>query len=419
MEITPKQSTCPRSGPSAEREEEWQEGGKLLTHRDIQKEYRQLAWFDELNKIGRHWKPKPADTNDPLWREQLRQAYLWTHIGLWANGAGDFSYRSDADAVVNKAMEYLEADLRSYDPQKSSLGERISHQIGARLKDALAFCTISRDHSAWSDQLTLLQSLFPRDPAGRGEWAERVVRECARFYRKQFDRIAGKTDLRAHVRGQLRDMLLSFDPDTQRLHTLVDNWVRNVLRGDQEDITLSSLDAPVGEEGENTFGEILSGTGDDPGDIVEKADEYSVILIALVANYQLHIGKGTRKKRVLYSRLNYTEQLSYFAQALPLPDAHRQDLLKPLEEDYYRYFMQIAPRAALTLRAMERARIRPVIGTGPYQLEDVRWDDQGFLPAKSQMGYLDGKGISSSDSAVSEQRKPYREAFLENLRERL
>ena len=81
--------------------------------------------------------------------------------------------------------------------------------------------------------------------------------------------------------------------------------------------------------------------------------------------------------------------------------------------------MQVAPTAALTLRTIERARIRSVVGTGPFRLENVCWDDQGFLPAKSQMGYLNGKGISSSNSSVSEQRKPYRESFLDALRKRL
>ena len=396
----------------------WSDHNKLLSPRAVQKEYRQCEWYEELNKIGQHWHPKTSD-QDPVWHDQLRQAYLWTHIALWANGTGDFFYRSDADAVFNKAMEYLESDLRSYDPQKSALGTRISHKINGRLKDALAFCTISRDHSAWADQLSLLQSLFPRDPAGCEEWVNRVIKEVTHFYMKRLDRIASKPEIRTHVRRQLRDTLLHFDPDTQQLHALVDDWVRNVLHGDQEDVTLNSLDAPVGEDGEHSFGHMLPSTGDDPSDIVEQANEYSVILIALVANYHLHVGKGSLKKRVLYSRLNYTEQLSYFAQALPLPDDHRQDLLKPLDEDYYRYFMQVSPTVPLTLRTIERARIRYDIGTGFFRLVDVRWDDQGFLPAKSQMGYLNGKGIPSSNSSVSEQRKPYREAFLNNLKERL
>ena len=396
----------------------WSDHNKLLSPRAVQKQYRQLEWYEELNKIGQHWHPKTSD-QDPVWREQLRQAYLWTNVALWANGTGDFLHRSDADAVINKAMKYLEADIKSYDPQRSALGARISNMIGLRLKDALAYCTISRDHGAWADQLTLQQSLFPADPARREAWINGVIKETFHFYAKRIDSIASKPEVRKAVRNQLRDLLLDFDPHDQSLHTLVEQWVTSALHGDQTDITQSSLDTPAGEEGDGSVGELIPDHRFDPSDIVEQANEYSVILIALVANYHLHIGKGSLKTRVLYSRLNYTEQLSYFAQALPLPDDHRQDLLKPLEEDYFRYFMQVAPTAALTLRTIERARIRSVVGTGPFRLENVCWDDQGFLPAKSQMGYLNGKGISSSNSSVSGQRKPYRESFLDALRKRL
>lgn len=396
----------------------WSDHNKLLSPRAVQKEYLQLKWYEELNKIGQHWHPKTSD-QDPVWHDQLRQAYLWTHIALWANGTGDFFYRSDADAVFNKAMEYLEADIKSYDPQRSALGARISSKIGPRLKDALAYCTISRDHSAWADQLTLQQSLFPAAPARREAWINNVIKETFRFYAKRIDSIASTPEVRAAVRNQLRSLLLDFDPHDQSLHTLVEQWVTSTLHGDQTDITQSSLDTPAGEEGDGSVGELIPDHRFDPSDIVEQANEYSVILIALVANYHLHVGKGSLKKRVLYSRLNYTEQLSYFAQALPLPDDHRQDLLKPLDEDYYRYFMQVSPTVPLTLRTIERARIRYAIGTGFFRLVDVRWDDQGFLPAKAQMGYLDSKGIPSSNSSVSEQRKPYREAFLNNLKERL
>lgn len=395
-------------------DDEWADHNKLLTHRAVQKEYSQIEWYQELNRLGQHWHASPSD-GDPVWLAQFSQAYGFTYAALWSNGAALFAHRSDADAIVDKAMEYLVAAIKSYDPKRSSLGARISSLIEPRIKDALAFCTISRDHSGWADELTQLQYLFPADPSKRGEWISRVIRKTFHFYTKRIDRIASKPEVRAAVREQLRDMLLCFDPDTQTLHSLVEQWVNDALRGDHTDVTLSSLDTPVGEDGDITVGELIPDQHNDPGDIVESQNTFSIILAALVTNFQIHIGKGSLKKKVLYSRLNYTEQLSYFAQALPLPDAHRQDILKPLESDYFRYFMAVDPATELTLRVIERSRIRPVIGFDPFLLEDERWNDQGFLPAKAQKGYLHTTGISTSDATISEQRKSYREGFLQIL----
>ena len=63
-------------------------------------------------------------------------------------------------------------------------------------------------------------------------------------------------------------------------------------------------------------------------------------------------------------------------------------------------------------------RGRTVIGSGPYLLENERWDKHGLLPAKAQMGYLDSIGIHSSDATISGHRKPYKQGFLSDLEKR-
>lgn len=396
--------------------EEWAGHNKLLTPQDLKDQYRQLSWFEDLNSLGKRWQPRICD-EDPVWQAQFRQACHLAYIGLWANGTGYFSHRDDMDAVVNKAWEYLKADIRSYDPAKSALGSRISQKISNRVKDALAFYTISRDHDAWADQLTLLEGQWRPDPDQRTRWIDNVMRETSRFYVKRINSVAAKPEVRSQIRAQLQDLLMDFDPEAGHLHALVQDWVINSLGGDQQDVSMVSVDTPVGEDG-GTIKEFIPDKGSDPSGIVEEASELSIILAALIANFQLYAGNGGYKKKTLYARLNYTEQLSCFAQTLPLPDDHSQALLKPLEENYFRYFMQVAPTAGLTLRSIEQARIRSVIGAEPYLLRQAHWDKQGFLPAKAQMGYLAEQGISSSDATVSEHRKPYREAFLGDLMKR-
>lgn len=392
----------------------WEGSDKLLSNREYQKQLCGLPWMQELNDLGMHWYPKESE-NDPRWQAQVDQACALAYIALRANGPKYFDHRTDDDDIVLKAWELLKADIESYDPRKSPLGVWISKKLKNRIVDAIDFYTRQRDHEAWADELSRFQTIYPNDPVLCKEWLEAIVQKAFHFYSKRIDAVATTPEIRAAIREALRSTLTQFDPAEQSLHKLVDRWVSQVLHGDQKDVITIPIDKPVGEDEESTIGDMLPGIGNDPAEIVEATGGFSIILLALTANFQLHVGNGHHKAKTRYSRLNYTEQLSYFAGPLSLPDSHRQDILKPLDESYFRHFMDVGPETPLTLRVIENARIRPVIGKGVYRLENKHWDDEGFLPAKVQIGYLAENGISSSAATVSEHRKSYRENFLKYL----
>ena len=389
---------------------------KALTSREYQMMVRREAWYQELNNLGAHWHPRESE-HDARWRSQVDQAWMLAYIALRANGTKYFAHLDDEDSIINKAWELLRGDIESYDPRKSALGERISSKIKLRIYDAQDKSSRKRDHDAWEDELTMFQNCRPAGPDQLESWIDSIIRKAFRFYRRRIDAVAATPEIRANVRNALADMLARFDPSTQSLLKLMDLWVSDVLHGDQEDVSVVSLDKPIGDDEETTLSHQIPDDSTDPANLVQQRNAYSILLIALIANYQVHVGQGKLKAKTRYARLNYTEQLACFAQAVPLPDDHTQDLLNPLEDDYFRYFMHTAP-GPLGLRAVENARLRTVIGSGPYLLENERWDKHGLLPAKAQMGYLDSIGIHSSDATISGHRKPYKQGFLSDLEKR-
>ena len=387
-----------------------------LSSRDYQMMVRNEAWYQELNNLGAHWHPRESE-NDSRWLAQVDQAWALAYIALRANGTKYYAHLDDTDTIVNKAWDLLRGDIENYDPKKSALGDRISSKIRLRIFDAQDKTSRKRDLAAWEDDLTMFQNCHPSAPDHLEKWIDDIVRKAFRFYRRRIDSVAETPEIRANIRQALCDMLAQFDPATQSIHKLMEQWVSDVLHGDQEDITFVPLDKPAGDDEKNTLTDLLPDTDNDPAEMIQRSSEFSILLIALTANYQLHVGKGNLKAKTRYARLNYSEQLACFAQAVPLPDDHAQDILKPLEDDYFRYFMHTSP-TPLTLRAIENARLRTVIGSGPYRLENERWDKYGLLPAKAQIGYLDSIGIHSSDSTVSGHRNPYKKGFLSDLERR-
>lgn len=398
--------------------DQWSGHDRTISPRQVQMDCRRVEWFEELNQLGKHWRTDlPKD--DPLRKMQVGQALSLAYAALWANGTKDFMYRKDMDDVIGKAMEYLKSDINNYDPEKSPLGSMVSSKIEGRIKDAKRNLRHVRDHQEWFSQLEFFHNSWPDDPSVRSALIEKLITDTFRFYQKRIDSRLKTAELRNAAEARLRGRLLAFEPQEQTLGALIRLWVDEELGGDRQDITVVSADVPMGEDGENTMGEMLPAPGANPIQQLMDSEEYSVILMAMVASYQIALGDKNLKARTRYCRLNYTEQLSCFGQQLNLPQTHSQDLLKPLDPDYFRYFMYTGNAKEITLRTIAKAKLLPVVGEGPYLLVNTKWDDHGFLPAKAQIGYLKSRGISSSDSTVSGHRTRYETGFLADLRSRL
>lgn len=391
---------------------------------------------EKLRELQNRWVQNTPENADAF-LAQIQIAWDVAYRHIW-NSYDDYTDDERSDAAIR-----IFSDLRNYDPQKGSLESFIKARCDLRTKTAWEKgIDIEYDppgepdgQEKWLEQLALYQEQYD----GTGQWAAAVQKHIYAHYapritqkfRKQKIRTAAnavKFDKEAAIQQQflneLLQMLLSFNPQQQSLAELVqaweqNNWSTEKTQPEKKGKIQTSLDTPVGEDGNTSLGNLHPDSTYDPAIMAENrlASKNSILLLALLANYQLHVGQGKLKARTRYARLNYTEQLACFAQAVPLPDDHAQDILNPLEDDYFRYFMHTTPEP-LSLRSVEDARLRTVIGSGPYLLENEQWDKSGLLPAKAQMGYLDSIGIRSSDATVSGHRKPYKAGFLSDLEKR-
>lgn len=337
----------------AEKKEEGEYVSKLISPWEVARAFREdkvlARWKEELDLIGDHWKPRISEdekVEDLNWDDQILRAWMWTYTGLRINCTKHFAYRKDLDALIDKTMDLLTEDIKSYDPSKSSLGSRISNKMKLRLKDAMRLIGAPRDHDTWRIVLRDLENTCPKNREDKRRWAEKTARKIFQFYRKRVDSKLRK-EKRAEAREGLIRNLMERVPDEIFLEDLVKEWVMDVLGGDRTDPSLVSLDLPVGEEGEDTLGDMLAAPeADDREEVLKerrKLASQAMELAALQLNYQslLNPNAAVKDQPHRFNRMCYSERLVYLASQDALPVFNEKDMYRALLEHYVRFFARM------------------------------------------------------------------------------
>lgn len=330
----------------------------LLSPWEVRKAYRKdpetAQWKKELDQIGAHWVFQLSE-EDPDWNLQVGRAWMWAYAGLRICCTKHFAYRRDLDALIDKAMELLEGDIKKYDPAKSTLSKRVNAQMLPRIRDAMRRIGGPRDRDVWKTTLLQLQHDCPENEADRAGWAEDVVRQVFRFYLNRVESKLSDTAKRTSARENLVRRLMAFEPEEMNLETIVKRWVSQVLDGDREDTSIVSLDAFVGEDEESTLGDLLPDPGQNDENQVQQQRSWlaqqAMELAALELNYQALLDPRAveQNRDHRHNRMCYSERMVYFAMHDALPAFNKRDMYNALLHPYVCFFATM-PEGEIQLR---------------------------------------------------------------------
>lgn len=392
-------------------------------------ELKHKPWKSRLEELGSRWVANTPE-NAAAFLAQIDEAWGLAYICIWNMHGKNGQHANYTDDERNDAAIHMKTALMGYDPTKQSLLKFVEQKSILLLKGAWAR-GIDVEYDAPNDPEDLRQweqelAEFQQCADGSPEWITSVGEILYSRFAARLNTKFHKADQRKEAVAQLQDKLRTYDPRQLSLKDFADRWLTEVLGGDKKapetkGVLGISIDAPIGEDGETTRGEMLSSAEtSQEAQSLKKLTAWDILTAAAtMLNFQKMLDPNIlfSSEDHRHQRMCFTEKVLFLVKHSILPQSGVQDVMRAMLESYLEHFAVMPEKGSAvnlktlpfkTLEQIEDPDSSPKTWKTP-----LHWSGgNDFLPARVPISYLKRHfSVAADDNDVNKFRRGFYKAL--------